>query len=57
MPLNETKKRFEKNRADRRDIDLTMLKEQLGIPSEVIESLNPSEVNELRKKSENKNRE
>ncbi len=54
---SKTKKRFEKDRADRQGIDLTKLKEQLGIPSEVLESLRPSEVAELRKKSEKKNRE
>jgi len=49
-------KRFEKDRADRQKKDLT-LRDRLGIPSEVIESLSPSEVTELQKKSEKKNRE
>ena len=54
---SKTKKRFEKDRADRQGIDLTKLKDQLGIPSEVLESLNPAEVAKLRKKSEKNNRE
>ncbi|MBL7106040.1 MAG: ferredoxin family protein [Phycisphaerae bacterium] len=54
---SKTKKRFEKDRAGREEIDLTRLKDQLGIPSEVLESLKPSDVTELRKKSEKKNRE
>ena len=54
---SKTKKRFEKDRPDRQEIDLTTLKDQLGIPSEVLESLNPAEVIELRKKSEKKSRE
>jgi len=54
---SKTKKRFEKDRADRQEIDLTKLRDRLGIPSEVIDSLRPSEVAELRKKSEKKNRE
>ncbi len=54
---SRTGQRFEKDRADRQEIDLTKLRDQLGIPSEVIESLRPSEVTELRKKSEKKNRE
>jgi len=51
---SKTKKRFETDRADRQEIDLTILKDQLGIPSEVLESLKPLEVAELRKKSEKK---
>ena len=49
---SKTKKRFEKDRADRQEIDLTKLKDQLGIPSEVLESLSPAEVTKLRKKTE-----
>jgi NAD-dependent dihydropyrimidine dehydrogenase PreA subunit len=49
---SKTKKRFEKDRADQRETDLTTLKEQLGIPSEVLESLKPGQVADLRKKSE-----
>ena len=37
--------------------DLTKLKDQLGIPSEVLESLSLSEMAGLQKKSEKKNRE
>ena len=54
---SKTKKRFEKDRADQQEIDLTKLKDQLGIPSEVLESLRPAEVTKLQKKSEKKNRE
>ena len=54
---SKTKKRFEKDRTDRQKIDLTTLKNKLGIPSEVLESLQPAEVTQLRKKSEMKNRE
>ena len=53
---SKTKKRFEKDRADQQEINLTTLKEQLGIPSDVLESLKPGQVTDLRKKSE-KNRE
>ena len=54
---SKTKKQFEKDRADRQGIDLTKLRDKLGIPSEVLESLKPSEVTELQKKSEKKTRE
>lgn len=53
---SKTGKRFEKDRPGLQEIDLT-LKDKLGIPSEVLESLKPAEVTELRKKSEKKNRE
>ena len=51
---SKTKKRFEKNRAGGAEIDLTKLRDKLGIPPEVLESLSPMEVTELRKKSEKK---
>jgi NAD-dependent dihydropyrimidine dehydrogenase PreA subunit len=54
---SRTGQRFEKDRANLREMDLTKLKDQLRIPSEVIESLKLSEVTELQKKSEKKNRE
>ena len=54
---SRTGKLFKKNRVDRQKISLTKLKEQLSIPSEVLESLRPSEVAELKKKSEKKNSE
>ena len=54
---SKTKKRFEKDRADLHKIDFTKLKDQLGIPPEVLESLSPSEVVGLQKKTETKNRE
>ena len=53
---SKTKKRFEKDRAGRQKTNLAMLKDQLGIPSDVLESLKPEQVADLRKKSE-KNRE
>ena len=53
---SRTGQRFEKDRVDRQETNLT-LRDRLGIPSEVIESLRPSEVTELRKKSEKKNSE
>jgi len=52
----KNKKRFEKNRTNQPEISLE-LQNQLGIPSEVLESLRPTEVTKLRKKSEKKNRE
>ena len=52
---SKTKKRFEKDSANRQGIYLTKLRDKLGIPSEVLESLKPAEVTELRKKSEKKN--
>ena len=52
-----SKKRFQKDRASQDQIDLTKLKDKLGIPSQVLESLQPLEINELRKKSEKKSRE
>ena len=51
---SKTKKRFEKDRADQQVIDLAKLRDKLGIPPEVLESLSPSEMTKLRKKSENK---
>jgi len=50
-------KRFEKGDIGRRETDLTKLKDRLGIPSDVIASLDPSEMAELQKKSERKTRE
>ena len=50
-------KRFGKDRAEGQGINLTKLKEQLGIPSEVLESLSPLETAELQKMSEKRNRE
>ena len=49
---SRTGQRFEKNRADLQEIDLTKLRDQLGIPSEVLASLSPSEITELQKDSE-----
>jgi len=44
--------RFEKGRAGLGEIDLTKLKDQLGIPLETLESLKPGEVIKLREKLE-----